>query len=114
MEQYIDTFIDRPVIEEPKSVRNYLLYLEKHIRSKNMTMWEAHQLYISREVAKDCYKVTEEQLKQLDRILMGMKPACFNPEKDMAYPLCEGAGKEECNKCSLYKDLEDDEQEDIS
>ena len=34
-------------------------------------------------------------------------PDCFVPN-DSAYPLCKGNGNEECKKCCLYENMEDE------
>jgi hypothetical protein len=35
------------------------------------------------------------------------EPDCFVPN-DSAYPLCKGNGNEECKKCCLYENMEDE------
>lgn len=33
-----------------------------------------------------------------------IKPKCFEPEKDICYPLCVGCGEEKCTHCCLWTD----------
>jgi hypothetical protein len=35
------------------------------------------------------------------------KPVCYHPETDIAYPLCIGNGKKECENCNLFVDFEE-------
>ena len=39
-------------------------------------------------------------------LLQISKPECYVPEKDNAYPLCEGNGTESCEDCCVYKDYD--------
>lgn len=38
-------------------------------------------------------------------------PDCFDPEKNVAYPLCVGIGKKKCKRCNLYRDYEESSDE---
>lgn len=49
-------------------MEEYLSYLKRYTRTLPITMREAHQQYLCREVAKE-YGVTENGLKLLDELL---------------------------------------------
>jgi hypothetical protein len=34
-------------------------------------------------------------------------PECWNPERNVLFPLCIGNGSEACKQCSLFKDFTD-------
>ena len=46
------------------TIKRYIEYLHRVIRNTDMTLFHAHELKISKEVAKD-YGVTEEELEWL-------------------------------------------------
>lgn len=50
-------------------MEEYLFYLTRYIRCTNMSIWEAHQHAVSRQIAKDNYGVSEKGLQLLDKIL---------------------------------------------
>ncbi|MGN0384584.1 MAG: hypothetical protein ACI4EX_01740 [Lachnospiraceae bacterium] len=52
--------------EDP--VKEYLAYLGRMQRMRNISLWQLHQLALSREAARE-YGLTEEQIKQLDEDL---------------------------------------------
>ena len=54
------------IYEDPMG--EYLAYLSRYTRITEQSQWEAHQLCISREVARS-YGVTQEQLIWLDENL---------------------------------------------
>lgn len=50
------------------TIKEYIEYLRRLIRNTDMTLLQAHELKISKEVAKD-YGVTEEELLWLNENL---------------------------------------------
>lgn len=44
--------------------KQYYTYLTRYIRNTDMSLWDAHQLLISRMVARE-YGLTEEQIREL-------------------------------------------------
>lgn len=50
------------------TVKNYVEYLQRYIRNRNESIWEAHRYKIHREVARE-YGLTEEEILWLDENL---------------------------------------------
>lgn len=50
------------------AMNEYLDYLKRYTRTSDMNMFQAHQLLMSRVIAKE-YGVTQEQIKWLDENL---------------------------------------------
>ena len=50
------------------TVKNYVEYLQRYIRNRNESIWEAHQHKIHRKVARE-YGLTEEEILWLDENL---------------------------------------------
>lgn len=85
-EDQFQKFISNPNI--PERIETLL--------SKNDDYWESYWESIS-----ECaHSLLREFLLQIS------KPECYVPEKDNAYPLCEGNGTDSCEDCCVYKDYD--------
>lgn len=72
-----------------------LAYLLNQKLSRDDSYWESYWNNVNL-LADD---LVEEYTKK--------KPACYQPETDIAYPLCIGNGKKECENCNLFVDFEE-------
>ena len=69
--------------------------IETHL-SGNDGYWESYW----ESVSECAHSLLREFLLQIS------KPECYVPEKDNAYPLCEGNGTDSCGDCCVYKDYD--------
>lgn len=53
-----------------KDMGRYINYLRRLQRKEKKSLWELHQRYISRDVARE-YGLTEEEIIELDESLAG-------------------------------------------
>lgn len=70
-----------------------LAYLLDQKLSRDDSYWESYWNNVNLVVDG----LVEEYTKE--------KPICYQPETDIAYPLCIGNGEKECENCSLFVDF---------